>query len=1066
MAAIHTVLYALVYSLWGRLQKRFAAPACEDCDALFATKQEKEACRVRNRGCIKCDEPKMRFWVYSLIQFAPDLVYGCLLALALALRILYAKLRESETVSWQSHRKYLKNPVLVYTGAVVATRFFVESLKSFFNYEKYLYDSLPYETASAIRRCESDKSDYISSGSCPLYIGDLETISPGTGGSGVSDKHPVLAQQGIRKSILHGIFIVYGVFSLLAGKTAIEWLGNLVAGTIGGPLPAGDAGNAPAEGPATVQDQVVVDPADGTPGDGIEEGGNLDETEEGGSGDNSEEEEVLEVGEAMTGSNKNKILTPEVDVLNNKMIENETEQAGVEEETKQIAENLETSRTEIHNSENAGEVLQDLVDVNAEMAEIEEKLQNGEDISDEDRKNLNDQLEQLGIRKEGLEERANYIRDKGVDGAIPPGVDFDSVTPDDVDAADTAVEKANDDLQKMEEESIKKESLLARLKAQGEALAKKISGETEREKNRLAIEGNEKKRDELDAKIQGIESEIESESDDTKKQDLEKQKQDLETERQAVVDALSSDADLVRDRDALRDKVRDFEDTEKAIAENEAKLTETESEINTNKNLLVELKSDKETLNTAVKESLQNKQELEENVEKLSNETRESQKELDEAESTLHLKLTNLNSAKTNLGELEEGSNNLKNDVEAGEKAVMDMENEQKSTRKNVEQLLQTLENRKASLQTLQDGLSQTEQGSKKHTELTEEIKSATANIAESSQKLAESNAKLAELGPKKLEAEESLKVKKESLTVATENKKTTEIEVNKRQNEYEQSESDVMEKKSALEAKKADLRQTIDDVAGKKMEIRDLSQTIKENKSKTESVKKAQGQLKLQKGKIELDITKDVERNTTASEDIAASRDRIQAVEAQLDSRNAKEMERNNKKKAKEARKEAARKEKEVKKLRAETTDTVDDATEKKMQAETRLRDAETRLREATETGDGDAKIAAEIDIKNAMEEGVRANKNLSAAESRDAADAQGKELRGKELATQAAANNAEVIRKSQSSGVLEKVKGVFKRPNTGASPKTNQPPTKPPPRPSGEASKPSGSKPTRRRR
>eukprot|EP00873_Tetraselmis_striata_P028982 jgi/Tetstr1/449246/TSEL_036451.t1 len=110
---------------------------------------------------------------------------------------------------------------------MVAVRFFVESAKSFFNYEKYLYDSLPYENAMALRRCERDKSDYISSGTCPLYIGDVQTQSPGSGGSGVSNKHPVLAQQDIRKSILHGIFIVYGVFSLFAGNMALAPNGDM-----------------------------------------------------------------------------------------------------------------------------------------------------------------------------------------------------------------------------------------------------------------------------------------------------------------------------------------------------------------------------------------------------------------------------------------------------------------------------------------------------------------------------------------------------------------------------------------------------------------------------------------------------------------------------------------------------------------------------------------------------------------------------------------------------------------------------------------------------------------------
>ena len=206
VAVAQTTAYWIVYAVWGAVDKELTSDT------------------VQCRG-------KMSFAEYCAWQLSVDACFVALVALALAavflVRILVARMNVrflglDRAPDLRSNMALLRL-VAVYSAVAHAARFTGEAVKSFVNYENFLYDTLPKKTADAIRACEKsgpDNADYetapdSSEDGCPVYPEDLEEISPGIGAPGLASRPRALARHAIRQSLVHWITVVYTILAVL-----------------------------------------------------------------------------------------------------------------------------------------------------------------------------------------------------------------------------------------------------------------------------------------------------------------------------------------------------------------------------------------------------------------------------------------------------------------------------------------------------------------------------------------------------------------------------------------------------------------------------------------------------------------------------------------------------------------------------------------------------------------------------------------------------------------------------------------------------------------------------------
>ena len=213
IAVAQTVLFALVYTVW-RAADRVGEVACKD---------------------------RMPFWEYNLYQLLVDLAFLALACLAVLAVYGARRFVIEQNPDWGLNKELLKT-LLKYSSACAVARFLSEAVKSFVNYEKYLYDTLPPGTAAAIRRCK-DESDGEESedgdadnarDGCPLSSDDLEAISPGIGAKGLASRPRALARHAIRQSLVHWIAFVYLGLGAIFTWGMIEYLALLSARGVGG----------------------------------------------------------------------------------------------------------------------------------------------------------------------------------------------------------------------------------------------------------------------------------------------------------------------------------------------------------------------------------------------------------------------------------------------------------------------------------------------------------------------------------------------------------------------------------------------------------------------------------------------------------------------------------------------------------------------------------------------------------------------------------------------------------------------------------------------------------------
>ena len=185
IAVAQTVLFAIVYTIW-RAADRVDEVACKD---------------------------RMPLWEYHIYQVLVDVSF---LALAvLAVLAVYATRRLLEQDPDWALNKELLITLLKYSGACAVARGLFEAVKSFVNHEKYLYDTLPPDTAAAILKCkhasdsDGESEDGDAKDKCPLSADDLEAISPGIGAKGLARLPRALARHAIRQSLVHWIMAVY-----------------------------------------------------------------------------------------------------------------------------------------------------------------------------------------------------------------------------------------------------------------------------------------------------------------------------------------------------------------------------------------------------------------------------------------------------------------------------------------------------------------------------------------------------------------------------------------------------------------------------------------------------------------------------------------------------------------------------------------------------------------------------------------------------------------------------------------------------------------------------------------
>ena len=228
LALVHTFVYFLTYYIWGKIDKNIGKSEVDDIVDIL--KKGDEKCSEGDVGCVDCDKKPIPFWAVILIQIAIDIGFGLLAIIGFALVILLRKHIKwfhfgNPDVSWKSHRQYFINPILKYIGYIVCLRFILESLKSFVNFETNLMETLPLETATALRKCTKQKDtdekipETIESKDCSSNIPEDEFSVPG-----VSSLHPILARHSIRQSLVHGIFMVYAGIGVAISWRLNEWL--------------------------------------------------------------------------------------------------------------------------------------------------------------------------------------------------------------------------------------------------------------------------------------------------------------------------------------------------------------------------------------------------------------------------------------------------------------------------------------------------------------------------------------------------------------------------------------------------------------------------------------------------------------------------------------------------------------------------------------------------------------------------------------------------------------------------------------------------------------------------
>lgn len=226
VAVAQTVLFAVVYTVW------------------------RSADRAVAEGKVKCDK-RMGFWEYTGYQFLVDLSFFAIAVFAVIAVFLFRRFPLKYIVSNISEPDWLKkflgpasspewkpNKELIillsmYSALTAFARFLAEAVKSFVNYEKYLYDTLPPDTARAIRSCpddsdgESDQDAHGDNDGCPLNSDDLEEMSPGIGGKGLASRPHALARHAIRQSLVHWIMIVYMGMGAMFTWGLVEYLALL-----------------------------------------------------------------------------------------------------------------------------------------------------------------------------------------------------------------------------------------------------------------------------------------------------------------------------------------------------------------------------------------------------------------------------------------------------------------------------------------------------------------------------------------------------------------------------------------------------------------------------------------------------------------------------------------------------------------------------------------------------------------------------------------------------------------------------------------------------------------------
>lgn len=214
VAIAQTTLFWIVYAVWGAADKELTAESVE--------------CRG-----------KMSFGEYCGWQIMVEVGFVAIVAIGIAfvflLRVLAAKL-DIKFLGLDRPPDLRANLgllgfVAVYAAVVHVARFMGEAIKSFVNYENYLYDTLPRKTADAIRECERagvEGGPEPSDDGCPLYPENLEEMSPGIGGSGLQSRPRALARHAIRLSLVHWIAVVYTIFAVLLLRGLVTVLTTVV----------------------------------------------------------------------------------------------------------------------------------------------------------------------------------------------------------------------------------------------------------------------------------------------------------------------------------------------------------------------------------------------------------------------------------------------------------------------------------------------------------------------------------------------------------------------------------------------------------------------------------------------------------------------------------------------------------------------------------------------------------------------------------------------------------------------------------------------------------------------